>query len=95
MLTETISKFQYVKEHLTTNDNGIVTTFEQECVLRLNYQQPIVAKLKYVVWIEEILVFNYGVLNNVVVFFNWVKKIIILEYGFTFGNFKSLIHIFN
>jgi hypothetical protein len=73
MFTETISKFQCAKEHLTTNDNGIATTFKQECVLRSSDQQPIVAKLKYVGWIEKIFEFNYGVLNNVVVFCNWVK----------------------
>lgn len=73
MLMETISKFQCAKKHLTTNDNGIATTFEHECVLRSTNQQPIVAKLKYVGWPEKILESNYGVLNNVVVFCNWVK----------------------
>jgi hypothetical protein len=43
------------EEHLITRDSSIVATFEQECVLVPNYQRPILVKLEYVGWIEEIL----------------------------------------
>jgi hypothetical protein len=61
------------KEHLTTYDNGVVATFEQACDSRPNDQKPIIAKLKYVGWVEEILELNYGVLNIVVLLCNWLK----------------------
>jgi hypothetical protein len=68
-----------------------------------NEQQPVVAKLEYVGRIEEILELNYGVLNTIVFFCNWVKANYIGsnatikrdEYGFTFVNFNSLIPISN
>lgn len=89
------------EEHLTTSDNGIVVTFEQECVSGRNDQRPILAKLKYVGWVEKILKFNYGVFNTIVLFCNWVKTNYIGssttikrdEYGFTLENFNSLILI--
>jgi hypothetical protein len=62
-----------VEEHLTTKYNGAVATFEQLCVFRPNDQQPILAKLEYVGWVEEILEFNYGVLKKVVLLCKWVK----------------------
>lgn len=58
------------KKHLTINDYGVVATFEQECVLGSNDQRPIIAKLEYVGWVEEILELNYGVLNIVVLLCN-------------------------
>lgn len=77
------------------------TTFEQECVLGPNDQRPILAKLKYVGWVEEILELKYGVLNVVVLLCDRVKTNYIGssatmkrdEYGFTFINFASLIPI--
>jgi hypothetical protein len=62
-----------VEEHPTTSDCGVVATFEQECMLGWNDQRPIVAKLEYVGWVEEILKLNYGMLNNIVLLCNWVK----------------------
>jgi hypothetical protein len=50
-----------------------VATFEQECVLGSNDQRPILAKLEYVGWVEEILELNYGVFNIVVLLCNRVK----------------------
>jgi hypothetical protein len=92
-----------LKKHLTTSDSGIVATFEQKCVSGPNDQQPIVIKLEYVGWIEDILELNYGVLNIVVFFRNWVKANYIGnsaiikrdEYGITLMNFNSLIPISN
>ncbi len=55
-----------VEEHLTTFDSGVVATFEQECRLGTNDWRPILAKLEYVGWVEEILELNYGVLKIVV-----------------------------
>jgi hypothetical protein len=89
------------EEHLTTNDNGIAVTFEQECVLGAKDQRPIIAKLEYVSWVEEILELNYGVFNTIVFFCNWVKTtytrtsttIKIDEYDFTLEDFNSLISI--
>jgi hypothetical protein len=43
------------KKHLTTCDNGVIATFEQDCVLGPNDQRPVIAKLEYVGWVEEIL----------------------------------------
>jgi len=92
-----------VEEHLTINDSGITTTFEQVCVLGPNDQRPIVANLEYLGWVEEILELNYGVLNTMVLLCNWVKAnysesngiVKQNEYGFTFVNFGSLIPISN
>jgi hypothetical protein len=36
------------EEHLATRDNDITTMFEPKCVLGLNDQRPILAKLEYV-----------------------------------------------
>jgi hypothetical protein len=58
---------------LTTLNNGVATTFEQECILGPNEQKPIIAKLEYVGWVEEILELNYGVLKIVMLLCNWVK----------------------
>jgi len=44
-----------VEEHLTTSDYGVMVTFEQECILGPNDQKPILTKLEYVGWVEEIL----------------------------------------
>jgi hypothetical protein len=33
----------------------------------------VLAKLKYVGWVEEILQLNYGILKSVVLLCNWVK----------------------
>jgi hypothetical protein len=81
----------------------IFSTFEQECVSGPNDQQPILAKLEYVGWIEEILELNYGVLNTIIFFCNRVKASYTRsnatikgnEYDFTLVNFNSLIPIFN
>jgi hypothetical protein len=75
----------------------------EECVLGPNDENPILAKLEYVGWVEEILEFNYRVLKLVVLFCNWVKSNYIGssatikwdEYGFTLVNFTSLIPISN
>ncbi len=91
------------KEQLITNDSGIIISFEQECVLGPNDQQPIVAKWEYVGWIEKIFEFNYMVINNVVFFSNWVKENYIGnnamvkrdEYGFAHVKFNSFIPIFD
>jgi hypothetical protein len=93
-----------VEVHLTTQDNGTITSiFEQECVSGPNDQKPMVAKLEYVGWVEEILELNYGILNFVVLLCNWMKTNYIGssatmkqdEYGFTIVNFGSLIPISN
>ncbi len=68
-----------------------------------NDQKPVVAKLKYVGWVEEILELNYGILNFVILLCNWMKTNYIKssatmkrnEYGFTIVNFGSLIPISN
>jgi hypothetical protein len=91
------------EKHLITRNSSIVAMFEQECVLRPNYQQPILVKLEYVGWIEEILELHYGVFNIIVFFCNWVKAnftwnsatIKRNKYSFTFDNFNSLIPIFD
>lgn len=36
-------------------------TFEQECLLGHNDKNPMLAKLKYMGWVEKILELNYGV----------------------------------
>jgi hypothetical protein len=91
------------EEHSITRDSSIVATFEEECVLAPNYQQPILVKLEYVGWIKEILELNYGVFNTIVFFCDWVKanytrsNAIITrdEYNFRLDNFNSLIPIFD
>jgi hypothetical protein len=91
------------EKHFTTRDSGIVVTFEQECVLGPNDQQFILAKLEYVGWIEEILELNYGVLNSIIFFYNWMKasytrsNAIIKrnEHSFTLVNLNSLTPISN
>lgn len=45
------------KEHLTMNDYGVTTTFEQECILGWNDQRLVLAKSEYRlgwrdIWIE-------------------------------------------
>jgi len=57
------------EKHFTTRNNGIVIMFKQECVSGPN-DQPILVKLEYVGWIEEILELNYGVLNTTLFFYN-------------------------
>ncbi len=52
-------KVASVKKHLTTNDNGVAAVFEQEYILGPNNENPILAKLEYVGWVEEILELNY------------------------------------
>jgi hypothetical protein len=92
-----------VEEHLTTNDSGVNATFEHVCVSGPNDQRSVVANLKYVGWVKEILELNYGVLNTMVLLCNWVKanynenNAIVKrnEYGFTLVNFGSLIPISN
>lgn len=66
-------KVASAKKHLITNDNGVATIFQQECVLRPIDENPIFAKLEYIGWVEEILELNYMVLKLVVLFCNWVK----------------------
>ncbi len=91
------------EKHLITRNSSIVAMFEQECVLRPNYQWPILVKLEYVGWIEEILELHYGIFNIRVLFCNWVKAnftwngatIKRNKYSFTFDNFDSLIPIFD
>ncbi len=83
------------------SSSGIVATFKQECVSRRNDQRPILAKLDYVGWVEEILEFNYGVFNIIMGLCNWVKANYIGnsaivkrdEYDFTLVNSNSLIPI--
>jgi hypothetical protein len=55
-----------VEEHLTTCDNGVATIYEQKCVFGPSDQNPMLAKLKYVRWVEEILELKYMVLNIIV-----------------------------
>jgi hypothetical protein len=62
-----------VEKHLTTCDSGIVATFEQTHVSRPNVQRLVIARLKYVGWVEEILELNYEVLKTIVLLCNWVK----------------------
>jgi hypothetical protein len=89
------------KEQLITNDSGIIISFEQECVVGPIDQRPTVAKWEYVDWIEKIFEFNHMVINNVVVFSNWVKANYIGnnamvkrdEYGFAVVKFNSFIPI--
>jgi hypothetical protein len=68
MFLETIYMFQMVKTILPQGIVALHVMFEQECVSGPNDQQPILAKLKYVGWIEEILELNYGVLNTILFF---------------------------
>jgi hypothetical protein len=83
--------------------SGTTITFKQECVSRPNDQRPILAKLEYVEWIEEILKLNYGVFNTIMDFCNGVKANYIGsnatikrdEYHFTLVNFNSLTPIFD
>ncbi len=89
------------EEHLMTRDNAIAAMFQQECVSRPNDQRPILVKLEYVGWTKKILELNYGVLNTIVFFCNWVNAnytwssatVKRYKYGFTLGNFNSLIPI--
>ncbi len=70
---------------------------------RSNDQRLVVAKLKYVGWVEDILELNYEILNLVVMLCNQVKANYVGssatikrdEYGFTLVNFGSLIPILN
>jgi len=90
-----------VKEHLTISDYGVMATFEQKCISGPNDQRPVLAKLEYVGWVEEILELNYGVLNTIFLLCNWMRTNYIRssaivkrdEYGFTLVNFSSLISI--
>jgi hypothetical protein len=66
-------KVANIEEHLTTNDSGVATVFEHECILVPNDENPIFAKLEYIGQVEEILELNYGVLKMVVLFYKWVK----------------------
>lgn len=59
-----------VGKHLTTLDSGVAATFEHKCISGPNDQRPIIAKLEYVGWVEEILELNYGVLKIVVLLCN-------------------------
>ncbi len=59
-----------VEEHLTTFDSGVAATFEWECRLGPNDRRPILAKLEYVGWVEEILELNYSVLRIMVLLCN-------------------------
>ncbi len=85
------------------SSSGIAIAFKQECVSRPNDQRPILAKLEYVGWIEEILKFNYGVFDTIMDFNNGVKANYIGsnaivkkdEYDFTSVNFNSLTPIFD
>lgn len=64
-------------------------------------QCPILVKLEYVGWVEEILALNYGVLNIVVMLCIWAKENYVRinaivkqnEYGFILVNFAFLIPI--
>jgi hypothetical protein len=60
-----------IKEHLTTCDNGVITTFEQECVSWPNDQ----LLQNWSMWdgLKKILELNYGVLTMVVLLCNWLK----------------------
>jgi len=88
-----------VKEHLTTCDNGVITTFEQECVSWPNDQ----LLQNWSTWdgLKKILDLNYGVLTIVVLLCNCVKTNYVEnnattkqnEYNFIFLNFNSLIPI--
>jgi hypothetical protein len=49
-----------VEQHLSAQDFGVVTTFEQECQSHSINRNPMMASLKYVGWIEEILKVNFG-----------------------------------
>jgi len=90
-----------VEKHLTTCDSGITTTFEETCVLGPHDRRPIIARLEYVGWVEEILELNYGVLKIIVLLCNWVKAnynesnatIKRDKYNFAFVNFASMIPI--
>jgi hypothetical protein len=62
-----------IEKHLTTNHNGVVAIFEEECILEPNDENPVFAKLEHIGWVEEILELIYGVLKMVVLFCNWVK----------------------
>ncbi len=92
-----------VGKHLTTCGNGMATNFEEECVLRPNDKNLMLAKLEYMGWVEEISKQNFGVLKMVVLFCNLVKAnytrnnvtVKRNEYGFIIVNFTSLIPISN
>jgi len=42
------------KKQLKTNDCGVATTFEQECISGQNDQRPILPKLEYICQVEKI-----------------------------------------
>jgi hypothetical protein len=48
-----------VEEHLTTCDNGVATISKQKYVFGPSDQNPMLAKFKYVRWVEEILELKY------------------------------------
>jgi hypothetical protein len=47
------------KVHMAIANLGVVAIFEQECCSHSNDQNPIVALIEYVGWIEEILELDY------------------------------------
>ncbi len=60
------------KLHLSTLDLRVAATFQQECCSHSNDQNPIMASLEYVEWIEEILKLDYGKFQIVIFLCNWV-----------------------
>jgi hypothetical protein len=60
------------KSHLSIQDLGVATTFEQECHSHLGDQNPMMALLEYVGWIEKILELDYDMFQTIVFLCNWV-----------------------
>jgi hypothetical protein len=87
------------KHHLATSHSRVTTTFEQVCASHSNDQNPMVASIKYVGWIEEILELDYGRFHIVVLLCNLVvanygsimTTMKCDKYGFTLVNFDRLI----
>jgi hypothetical protein len=53
------------ESHLSIWDSRVATTFEQECRSHLGDQNPIMALLEYVGWIEEILELDYDMFQTI------------------------------
>jgi hypothetical protein len=51
---------------------GVVATFEHECCSHSNDQNPIMALIENVGWIEEILELDYWRFQTIVLLCNWM-----------------------
>ncbi len=92
-------RVESVEHHLAIANLGVVATFEHECCSHSNDQNPIMALIENVGWIEEILELDYWRFQTIVLLCNWMvanykgSTTIVRrdEYGFTLMNFECLI----